>query len=76
MSQEPKEDVIDLVQVVKETKGVIVQIVVPSKDGRNSMGSGFWVDREHVATCWHVVSNNPTESAFCQGRGTPCEEAT
>src|SRR4030042_527027 len=51
-------DTMDLVQVAKQLRGVIVQIEVPLKDGKTGIGSGFWVnDRGYVATCWHVVKD-------------------
>jgi len=49
----------NLVQIAKELRGEIVQIVVPLGNGKTSIGSGFWVDqRGYVATCWHVVKDN------------------
>lgn len=67
-----KEDNMDQVQVVKETRGVIVQIVVPLANGKSSTGSGFWVDQDgHVATCWHVVSGNPTATIVVQSAIDP-----
>lgn len=57
----PTGGTMDLVEIVKEHKGMIVQIKVPLQDGKTSLGSGFWVnDRGYVATCWHVVVANPT----------------
>jgi S1-C subfamily serine protease len=38
-----------------------VQIQVPIADNKVSEGTGFWVtDSGYVATCWHVVQQNPT----------------
>ena len=68
----PKADTMDLVQVAKEVRGVIVQVVVPSQNGNASIGSGFWVDqRGYVATCWHVVANNPTATMTVQSAIDP-----
>jgi S1-C subfamily serine protease len=55
-------ETIDLVEVSKQIRGQVVQIVVPTPDGKNAwLGSGFWLnDQGLVATCWHVVSGNPT----------------
>ena len=60
-------DTIDLVRIAKEVRGVIVQIVVPLQNGNSSIGSGFWVnDRGYVATCWHVVKDNPNATMKVQ----------
>jgi serine protease Do len=59
--EKTKGGTVNLVQIAKEVRGEIVQIVVPLQDGKISLGSGFWVDqRGYVATCWHVVRGNPT----------------
>jgi S1-C subfamily serine protease len=54
---------LDLVAVRKEIKGHIVQVVVstptPDQPAAVTLGSGFWIGDELVATCWHVVRNNP-----------------
>jgi S1-C subfamily serine protease len=65
-------DTVDLVQVAREVRGVIVQIVVPLQNGKSNVGSGFWVDqRGYVATCWHVVRDNPTISMTVQSAIDP-----
>lgn len=70
--EKPKEDTMNLVQVAKEVRGEIVQIVVPLQNGSNSVGSGFWVDqRGYVATCWHVVRDNPTATLTVQSAVEP-----
>lgn len=70
--EKPKEDTMNLVQVAKEVRAEIVQIVVPLQNGSNSIGSGFWVDqRGYVATCWHVVSANPTATLTVQSAVEP-----
>jgi S1-C subfamily serine protease len=47
----------DLVQMAKELRGVIVQVTVSSA---GNVGSGFWVsDKGLIATCWHVVRSDP-----------------
>jgi S1-C subfamily serine protease len=54
------DDAKNLVAVANELRGQIVQIVVPQQDNKASLGSGFWVnDDGYVATCWHVVQQNP-----------------
>ena len=57
----------DLTAIVKDIRGQIVQIVVPTPTPDHpdavSKGSGFWLSEEGlVATCWHVVASNPTTS--------------
>jgi len=70
--EKPKGDTMALVQVAKEVRGMIVQIVVPSQNGNTSIGSGFWVDqRGYVATCWHVVRDNPTATMKVQSAIDP-----
>lgn len=65
-------DTVDLVRVAREVRGVIVQIVVPLKNGNSFVGSGFWVDpRGYVATCWHVVRDNPTTTITVQSAIDP-----
>ena len=50
-----------LVQVAKEVRSKIVQIVIPLENGGGNVGSGFWVDElGYIATSWHVVKDNPT----------------
>jgi S1-C subfamily serine protease len=62
----------DLVQVAKEVRGEIVQIVVPLQDGKSDLGSGFWVgEHGYVATCWHVVHKNPTATLKVQSAIDP-----
>src|SRR5215831_41706 len=45
----------DIFEVRRQVNGTLVQIV--ASDG---LGSGFWIDQTHVATCWHVVKGNPS----------------
>lgn len=60
-NEKTKGGTVNLVQIAKEVRGEIVQIVVPLQDGKTNVGSGFWVDqRGYLATCWHVVRDNPT----------------
>lgn len=60
-NEKTKGGTVNLVQIAKEVKGEIAQVVVPLQNGKTSIGSGFWVDqRGHLATCWHVVRDNPT----------------
>jgi S1-C subfamily serine protease len=67
-----KGDAMDLVQVAREVRGVIVQVVVPLQDGNTSVGSGFWVnERGYAATCWHVVAGNPTATMKVQSAIDP-----
>lgn len=62
----------NLVQIAKELRGEIVQVVVPLQNGKTNVGSGFWVDqRGHVATCWHVVKDNPTAIMTVQSAIAP-----
>ena len=50
----------DLVSVIQTIRGQIVQIVVRIDPQRVGKGSGFWLDDKGlVATCWHVVKDNP-----------------
>jgi len=59
--EKTKGGTVNLVQIAKEVRGEIVQVVVPLQNGKTIVGSGFWVDqRGYVATCWHVVRDNPT----------------
>jgi len=46
----------DILEVRRQVNGTLVQIV--ASDG--GLGSGFWIDQTHVATCWHVVNRNPS----------------
>ena len=65
-------DNMDLIQVARELRGVIVQVVVPLQDGKVEVGSGFWVnERGYVATCWHVVAGNPTGTMKVQSAIDP-----
>lgn len=60
-NENTKGGTINLVQIAKEVKGEIAQILVPLQNGQTSVGSGFWVDQHgYLATCWHVVRDNPT----------------
>ncbi len=65
--EKPTGDTMDLVKVVKEVRGTIVQIVVPLQNSKPIVGSGFWItQRGYVATCWHVVRDNPTANITVQ----------
>jgi S1-C subfamily serine protease len=71
-AEKTKGDNMNLIKVAKEIRGEIVQIVVPLQDNNNSVGSGFWVDqRGYIATCWHVVSGNPTATLKVQSAIDP-----
>ena len=62
----------DFIQAVKEVKGMIVQIVVPLPNGDSRTGSGFWVNqRGYIATCWHVVRDNPKSTITVQSAIDP-----
>jgi S1-C subfamily serine protease len=59
-SKEQAGATMDLVQMARQLRGVIVQVEVPMANGGTTIGSGFWVtDKGYVATCWHVVRDNP-----------------
>jgi serine protease Do len=48
----------DLTVVAKGKKGKIVQVLVRS-GGKESLGSGFWINEDgYVATCFHVVASD------------------
>ena len=66
-------ETMDLVSVSKKIRGQVVQIVVPTPDGtRISLGTGFWLnDQGVIATCWHVVSANPTGRIMVQSAVDP-----
>jgi S1-C subfamily serine protease len=50
----------NLVAVANAVRGEIVQVLVPLENGKESEGSGFWInDNGYVATCWHVVQQHP-----------------
>jgi hypothetical protein len=56
-SEDTKEDTMDLVSIAKEIRGEIVQIVMPLLNGKQALGSGFWVHQSgYVATCDSVIS--------------------
>jgi len=62
----------NLVQVAKQIRGEIVQIVVPLTNGQNCVGSGFWADRlGYVATCWHLLTDSPTARLTVQSAVDP-----
>jgi S1-C subfamily serine protease len=70
--EKTKGGTVNLVKMAKEVRGEIVQVVVPLQNGKTSVGSGFWVDeRGYIATCWHVVSDNPTASLTVQSAIDP-----
>jgi S1-C subfamily serine protease len=43
------------VEIAAELRPTVVQVAL----GEKVLGSGFWIDRNHVTTCWHVVALNP-----------------
>jgi len=71
-SEKIKGDAMDLVNVARDLKGEIVQIVVPLPNGKSALGSGFWVHQSgYIATCWHVVRENPEATLTVQSAVEP-----
>jgi len=54
------------VAMIDKVQGTIVQVVVPGSNGGQIKGSGFWIAKDLVATCWHVVKDNPTSTFLVQ----------